>query len=100
MNRQQSTSISGNHHPENQTISVASGAEALAVLERGESFDLLFTDVIMPGSMNGRELAEEVVKRRPASARRQTKYRLSPPNCLRAGAEMVASRALSSSAGW
>ena len=48
-----------------QTISVASGAEALAVLERGESFDLLFTDVIMPGSMNGRELAEEVVKRRP-----------------------------------
>jgi len=65
MNHWQSTSISGNHHPENQTISVASGAEALAVLERGESFDLLFTDVIMPGSMNGRELAEEVVKRRP-----------------------------------
>jgi PAS domain S-box-containing protein len=48
-----------------QTISVASGAEALAVVERGESFDLLFTDVIMPGSINGRELAEEVVKRRP-----------------------------------
>src|SRR5258708_36576531 len=48
-----------------QTISVASGAEALAVVERGESFDLLFTDVIMPGSINGRELAEEAVKRRP-----------------------------------
>ena len=48
-----------------QTISVASGAEALAVDERGDSFDLLFTDVIMPGSMNGRELAAEVVKRRP-----------------------------------
>jgi PAS domain S-box-containing protein len=48
-----------------QTIEAASGAEALAVLDRGESFDLLFTDVIMPGSMNGRELADEVVKRRP-----------------------------------
>jgi PAS domain S-box-containing protein len=47
-----------------QTIEAASGAEALAVVDRGESFDLLFTDVIMP-SMNGRELAKEVVKRRP-----------------------------------
>ena len=27
-------------------------------------FDLLFTDVIMPGPMNGRQLAEEVAKRR------------------------------------
>src|SRR5262245_18144427 len=31
-----------------QTISVASGAEALAVVERGDPFDLLFTDVVMP----------------------------------------------------
>ena len=29
-------------------------------------FDLLFTDVIMPGSMNGRQLADEALKRRPA----------------------------------
>lgn len=48
-----------------QTISVGSGAEALEVVERGDSFDLLFTDVVMPGSMNGRELADEVRKRRP-----------------------------------
>jgi PAS domain S-box-containing protein len=48
-----------------QTISVGSGAEALQVVERGDSFDLLFTDVIMPGSLNGRELADEVLKRRP-----------------------------------
>jgi CheY-like chemotaxis protein len=48
-----------------QTISVGSGAEALQVVERGDSFDLLFTDVIMPGSINGRELADEVLKRRP-----------------------------------
>src|SRR5262245_31674795 len=31
-----------------QTISVGSGAEALAVVERGDSFDLLFTDMIRP----------------------------------------------------
>jgi CheY-like chemotaxis protein len=34
-------------------------------LSSGDSFDLLFTDVIMPGSINGRELADEVLKRRP-----------------------------------
>ncbi len=28
-------------------------------------FDLLFTDVIMPGAMNGRQLADEIAKRRP-----------------------------------
>ena len=30
------------------------------------TIDLLFTDVIMPGSMNGRQLADEAQKRRPA----------------------------------
>ena len=29
-------------------------------------FDLLFTDVILSGSMNGRQLADEALKRRPA----------------------------------
>jgi CheY-like chemotaxis protein len=28
-------------------------------------FDLLFTDVILPNGMSGRQLAEEVAKRRP-----------------------------------
>ena len=32
--------------------------EAIAHLESGAEFDLLFTDVVMPGDMNGRELAE------------------------------------------
>jgi CheY-like chemotaxis protein len=27
----------------------------------------LFTDVIMPGGMNGRELAEEIARRRPGA---------------------------------
>jgi PAS domain S-box-containing protein len=50
-----------------RTIAVGSAAEALALIERGVTFDLLFTDVIMPGAMNGRQLAEEAIKRRPGS---------------------------------
>src|SRR6185295_4119647 len=46
------------------TLAAANAAEALAMVDAGTQFDLLFTDVIMPGSMNGRELAEEVAKRR------------------------------------
>jgi PAS domain S-box-containing protein len=45
------------------TLSARSGAEALALAEEGANFDLLFTDVIMPG-MNGRQLADELAKRR------------------------------------
>ncbi|TWB98232.1 phospho-acceptor domain-containing protein [Bradyrhizobium macuxiense] len=47
------------------TLSANSGAEALAVLDSGAPVDLLFTDVIMPGAMNGRELATEAERRRP-----------------------------------
>ena len=47
------------------TLEAANGAEALAIVEAGHAFDLLFTDVIMPGAMNGRQLANEVAKRRP-----------------------------------
>ena len=38
---------------------------ALALVDQGVAFDLLFTDMIMPGGMNGRELAEAVLQRRP-----------------------------------
>ncbi len=47
------------------TLDAANAAEALAVIAAGNQFDLLFTDVIMPGAMNGRQLADEILKTRP-----------------------------------
>jgi signal transduction histidine kinase len=40
------------------------GRSALQVLD-GSQVDLLFTDVIMPGGINGRQLADEAIRRRP-----------------------------------
>ena len=48
-----------------RTVGAANGPAALNLIEGGQAFDLLFTDVIMPGSMSGRELAEKVLKLRP-----------------------------------
>ncbi len=48
-----------------RTLSASNAHDALAILRRPESIDLLFTDVIMPGSINGRELATEALKLRP-----------------------------------
>ena len=48
-----------------RTLAASDGAAALALVEQGAEFDLLFTDIIMPGGMNGRELAEAVRRRRP-----------------------------------
>jgi CheY-like chemotaxis protein len=45
-------------------LTAANAAEALARIDDGERFDLLFTDVIMPGSINGRQLADEALRRR------------------------------------
>jgi PAS domain S-box-containing protein len=47
-----------------RTLEAANAAEAIAVAESGAEFDLLFTDVIMGGLMNGRQLADEMTKRR------------------------------------
>jgi CheY-like chemotaxis protein len=47
-----------------RTITANNAAEALALIDGGAEFDLLFTDLIMPGLMNGSQLAKEVAKRR------------------------------------
>ena len=46
-------------------VSASSGERALELLDGGKKIDLLFTDVIMPGGMNGLQLAERVRERRP-----------------------------------
>jgi PAS domain S-box-containing protein len=48
-----------------RVIEAANGAEALALLHSEADVDLLLTDVVMPG-INGRELADAAVRRRPA----------------------------------
>jgi PAS domain S-box-containing protein len=48
-----------------RTLVASDGAAALALVDQGAEFDLLFTDVVMPGGMNGRQLVDAVVARRP-----------------------------------
>jgi len=43
----------------------AGGHQALELLEQGMDCDLLFTDVVMPGGMGGRELADAATRLRP-----------------------------------
>jgi CheY-like chemotaxis protein len=39
----------------------------LNVLDEGGEIDLVFTDVMMPGGMNGLQLADQVRERRPGT---------------------------------
>jgi predicted ATPase/signal transduction histidine kinase len=47
-------------------VPAATGTEALALVDQGLAFDLLFTDLILPDGLNGRQLAEAVARRRPS----------------------------------
>jgi CheY-like chemotaxis protein len=47
-------------------ITAASGAEGISILEKGTAIALLFTDVVMPGAVSGRKLAERAVEINPA----------------------------------
>jgi PAS domain S-box-containing protein len=46
-------------------LEAGTGAAALRVLDAHPEIDLVFTDVGLPGGMNGRQLADEARKRRP-----------------------------------
>jgi two-component system cell cycle sensor histidine kinase/response regulator CckA len=49
-----------------RTRSVASGVDALRAVQSGPAaFDLLLTDLVLPGGMGGRELAEAVLRTSP-----------------------------------
>ncbi|MDP1913905.1 response regulator [Brevundimonas sp.] len=42
-------------------------AEALAMVESGLPFDLLFSDIVMPGKLDGEGLSAEVTRLRPGT---------------------------------
>ena len=42
------------------------GASALRLLDAESNISMLFTDVVLPGGMNGRQLADEAQRRRPS----------------------------------
>jgi CheY-like chemotaxis protein len=48
-----------------EVVEANDGNEALKFLNDGSSFDLLFTDVILPGGMNGADLADEAKRLHP-----------------------------------
>ena len=46
-------------------VAAANAAAALEIIGRGPEIDLLFTDIVMPGGMNGRQLADEAIRQKP-----------------------------------
>lgn len=48
-----------------RVLEASDGASAQEILQSDAEIDLLFTDVVMPGGMTGRKLAEEAVRQRP-----------------------------------
>ena len=49
-----------------KTYCAHSGEQALQVLDRHDDIDLLFTDIVMPGGMDGYDLAQAVRYARPS----------------------------------
>jgi two-component system NtrC family sensor kinase len=48
-----------------RVLQAPDAAAALAALEKDAPVDLLFTDVVLPGGVNGRQLADEARQRKP-----------------------------------
>jgi two-component system, NtrC family, sensor kinase len=55
------TSVAVLHDLGHSILLARNGAEALALLTAGDPIDILFTDVVMPGGMNGIDLAKRAV---------------------------------------
>lgn len=51
-----------------RVTSAGNGVEALALLRQDTAFDLLFTDIVMPGGLNGHALAAAALALRPGLA--------------------------------
>ena len=49
-----------------KVVAAQDGPSALRLLGEHQTIDLLFTDLVMPNGMSGRQLADEVRRRRPA----------------------------------
>ena len=52
-------------HQGYEVFEARDGEEAIKLLKEGKPFDLIFTDVILPGSMNGVEIAEQAKQIQP-----------------------------------
>jgi CheY-like chemotaxis protein len=50
-----------------EVTSFANGPDLMRAMDAGLRFELLFTDIVLPGGMNGRDIAEEVVRRAPGT---------------------------------
>ncbi len=50
-----------------QVVEATDGPEAMEKLDGAGDIDLLFTDVILPGGMNGKEVAAQTLVRRPGT---------------------------------
>ncbi|MDB5578354.1 MAG: putative sensor histidine kinase with a response regulator receiver domain [Bradyrhizobium sp.] len=48
-----------------RVLAAGNAREAMTLIDDGESIDLLFTDVMIPGPVSGRQLAIEAIGRRP-----------------------------------
>jgi CheY-like chemotaxis protein len=49
-----------------QVAAAPDGSEALAILDESGPFDLLLSDIILPGEFSGQELAKEITRRQPS----------------------------------
>ncbi|HEX4408081.1 MAG TPA: ATP-binding protein [Xanthobacteraceae bacterium] len=73
-----------------QVRHAASAQAGLDVIERGDDVDLLFSDILMPGGMNGLELADTVQRRFPKIAvLLTTGYSSSAQDAVRRGFEVL-----------